>query len=176
MMLPLPADVWTGYQPGSAQVIVVTGQVGAGKTTWCRDLIAHVRQTGGGVAGLSSPGVFVDEHKVAINLLDIANDEQRRLADRLAVPDDASPTRNWKFHAETLAWGDAVLRSVGICDLLVIDELGPLELLHNQGWQSALPLLKAGRYRVGCVVVRQSLLKAFLAVVPNADVIEVKRE
>ncbi|MCE7946372.1 MAG: hypothetical protein DYG88_02985 [Chloroflexi bacterium CFX4] len=175
-MLPTPAHVWAAHSHAQAQVLAVTGEIGAGKTTWCRALIAHVRELGLRVAGVSAPGVFADGHKVAIDLLDLASNEQRRLAERLAVMDAASPTPNWKFYAETLAWGDRVLKAIDACDLLVIDELGPLELRHNQGWQQALPLLKQGRYRLACVVVRRSLLTAFQAIFAEAQVIEIARK
>lgn len=174
-MTPTPADVWAEYYQAQ-QVIIVTGEIGAGKTTWCREMIAHVRESGLRVAGLSSPGVFADGQKIAIDLLDLATDEQRRLADRLAVPDTSLPTPNWKFQAETLAWGNTALKAIDTCDLLVIDELGPLELLHNQGWQSALPLLKQGNYHVACAVVRRSLLTVFQAIFPDAKVIEIERK
>ncbi len=156
-------------------MIVVTGEIGAGKTTWCLDLVAHVRSLGLHVAGLSSPGVFVDAEKVAIDLLDLSTYERRRLADRRSAADLASPTPNWYFHVEALAWGDDVLNSISGCDLLVIDELGPLELRHNRGWRSALPLLKRGCCRAACVVVRRSLLAEFLAIFPNAFVVEIER-
>jgi nucleoside-triphosphatase THEP1 len=173
-MTATPAEAWAACSQG--QIIVVTGEIGAGKTTWCRDLIAHVRNLGLRAAGLSSPGVFVDGQKVAIDLLDLATDQQRRLADRLAVPDTASPTPNWKFHAETLAWGNTVLKSIDTCDLLVIDELGPLELRHNQGWQHALSLLKQPHFRAACVIVRRSLLETCLAILPDAALIEIERK
>lgn len=175
-MTQLPADLWAEYHRAQAQVIVITGEIGAGKTSWCRELIAHVRQLGMQVAGLTSPGVFAGGQKIAIDLLDLASGERRRLADRLALPDAGSPTPNWKFHTETLAWGDSVLRAIDGCDLLVIDELGPLELRHNQGWQHALPLLKQGRYRAACVVIRRPLLTAFLAIFPDSVPIQIDHE
>lgn len=171
-----PAEVWAEYKQAHTQVLVITGEIGAGKTTWCRDLIAQARTSGAQVVGLASPAVFTGGQKVAIDLLNLASNEQRRLADRLVVPDAASPTPNWKFYGETLAWGNTVLRAIDTCDLLVIDELGPLELQHNQGWQSALPLLKQRNYRVACVVVRRSLLTTFLAIFPDTVVIEIKHE
>lgn len=171
-----PAEVWASYKRADAQLIVVTGEIGAGKTTWCRDLITQARMSDAKVAGLVSPAVFADGQKIAIDLLNLANNEQMRMADRLVVPDAASPTPNWKFYVETLAWGNTVLKAIDTCDLLVIDELGPLELQHNQGWQSALPLLKQRNYCVASVVVRRSLLTTFLAIFPDAMVIEIKHE
>lgn len=170
-MTSTPAEVWAACSSG--QIIVVTGEINVGKTTWCQKLIAHVRALGLHVAGLSSPGLFADGEKTAIDLIDLASGERRRLADRLPAPDPTSPTPRWKFHPEILAWGDDMLKAIDACDLLVIDELGPLELRHNQGWVSALPLLKGGQYRAACVVVRRALLETFLAIFPDAVVVEI---
>ena len=43
-------------------------------------------------------------------------------------------------------------------DVIIIDELGPLELEEGYGYQQALHLLDEGRYRKAVVVVRPSLL------------------
>jgi nucleoside-triphosphatase THEP1 len=170
-MIPSADALWADCQREQGRLIVVTGEIGAGKTTWCSALIARARASGGRIAGLLSPGVFVDGQKVAIDLLDLASGQRRRLAERLAIPDPTSPTPRWRFDAETLAWGDAVLRAVEACDLLVIDELGPLELVHGQGWRSAVPLLERRQYRAACVVVRRSLLSLIAAAFPEAKVI-----
>lgn len=171
-----PPDVWSTYREAQAALLVITGEIGAGKTTWCRELAAQVRSAGFQVAGLLSPGVVEEGRKIAIDLLDLATGEQRRLAKRTAAPDPLSPTPNWQFHAATLAWGDTVLQAIDTCDLLVIDELGPLELRHNRGWQSALPLLQRGKYRAACVVVRPLLVPTFLTIQPATQVIHLEHK
>lgn len=173
-MTPAIDAVWAGCQGERGRLIVVTGAIGAGKTTWCGDLVAHVRASGGRAAGLLSPGVFMGGQKIAIDLLDIAGGQRRRLAQRLATPDPASPTPHWRFDAETLAWGDTVLKRIDACDLLIIDELGPLELVHGGGWRSAVPLLQRGDYCTACVVVRRSLLSLILTAFPGGEVIDVE--
>lgn len=169
-----PAAVWAKFSPSRGSQIVVTGDSGAGKTTWCAELAAYVRGLGLQVAGLSSPGVFVDGQKTGISLVDLASGERRQLATRRLIRDEASPTPNWQFNAETLAWGEAVLKRIASCDLLVIDELGPLELLHGQGWHYALPLLEQRCYTLACVVVRPGLLARFQQLFPLAQVIDLQ--
>jgi nucleoside-triphosphatase THEP1 len=67
----------------------------------------------------------------------------------------------WQFHQEGLRWGAEILRRAAPCDVLVIDELGPLELTREQGWTVALDVLSAGKYRMAVVVVRPALVAAF---------------
>src|SRR3990172_4008125 len=58
--------------------------------------------------------------------------------------------------------------------LLVIDELGPLELLQHEGWTPLVPLLRAHIGPV-MVVVRPSLIAPFLVLADgrNPDTVEV---
>lgn len=44
------------------------------------------------------------------------------------------------------------------CDLLVIDEVGPLELERGKGWVSAFDVLRAGAYALALLVVRPELI------------------
>ena len=52
----------------------------------------------------------------------------------------------------------ALLEANPNCDLLVVDELGPLELVRGEGWQAALEALAQGGYCLALVVVRPELL------------------
>lgn len=159
---PTPKGLWElrGSQP---QIVVITGEIGSGKTSYCAALVRHVQASGGTVCGLLSVGTFMNGVKVAIDVHDLRTGQPRRLATRRPQPDPASPTPNWQFDEDALRWGDAVLAAAPPCDLLVIDELGPLELLHASGYQSAFNLLKRRAYRLACVVVRPSLVEAFCA-------------
>jgi nucleoside-triphosphatase THEP1 len=101
-------------------------------------------------------------------VIDLVSQEKRRLAKRRAVYDSSSPTPKWDFDSDVLAWGNQVLEKIVGADLLLIDELGPLELLKGKGWQAGIRLLEGGSYRVACVVVRRELLNVMLARFPNA--------
>jgi nucleoside-triphosphatase THEP1 len=126
--------------------------------------------------GLLSPAVYIGGEKTGIDLVDIGSGERRSLA--VKRPTDqaarsrqaASPklflTLGWLFDAETLAWGEsrlqAVLKSSNLLpiDLLIIDEIGPLEFERNQGWVSGLRLVDQRNYRLACITIRPALLLA----------------
>ncbi len=156
-------DIWQMGYASRPQIIVLTGEIGVGKTTLCGMLIDTVREQGWRVHGLWSPGVFADGVKTAIDVLDLGSGEKRQLAIRRTIPDESSPTSNWQFDSAVLNWGNAVLGAIETTDLLVIDELGQLELHHASGWQNAFPLLARQEYAVACVVVRRWLVDDFLA-------------
>ena len=159
-------------------LVLITGESEAGKTAWCRALIARARARGLNPRGLISPAVFDSENKIAIDLVDIASCERKRLAERRPADQPAvhgKRTHNWLFNDPVLAWGNAVILNLPPTDLLIIDELGPLELLESDGLISGLKLIDEGRYRLACVVVRPSLLATALERWPSAKVLNVTR-
>lgn len=69
----------------------------------------------------------------------------------------------WVFDQIAIDWANECLEKCVTIqpDVLIVDEIGPLEILRGEGWHSALPLVARARYRMGIVVVRPSLLAAF---------------
>ena len=138
---------------------IITGEIGAGKTRWCQQFLELARQAGWDAAGILSPGLFEDGRKVAIDAVDVRSGERRRLATRRRAEDSTLiHTREWLFETETIRWGNTVFQQALPCDLLIVDEVGPLELLQGQGWVAALEVIASRAYRLAVVVVRPSLL------------------
>lgn len=143
-----------------AHLLFITGESGVGKTTWCKEQIQVQKRAGKRIAGLISPPVFHQGQKIGIDLLDLSSGDSRPLALSRRKIDPNAATKKWIMHPETIEWGNRLLRSIAHCDLLFLDELGPLELLHSQGLTEVFPLVDRQAYRVAIVVVRPSLLKA----------------
>lgn len=138
---------------------IITGEFGAGKTRWCQQFLALARQAGWDAAGLLSPAVFEHGQKIAIDALDVRSGERRRLAVRRRAGEVTfETTPEWVFDEQTMAWGNILFRQALPCDLLMVDEIGPLELLEGKGWVAALEVIASRAYRLAVVVVRPSLL------------------
>ncbi|MBN1285203.1 MAG: hypothetical protein JXB47_07390 [Anaerolineae bacterium] len=162
------------------QVIILSGAIGAGKSTVCAGVIERVRETNSTqglkpppirVAGVFAPAEIVDGAKVGIWLEDLANGKRRRLAvaARIRRTGDVT-TKEWTFDVAALDWGAAAIARACPCDLLVIDELGPLELERGEGWQVAFDVLRDGDYKWAIVIVRTWLaakMQARLAAMPG---------
>ncbi len=155
------------------QLLLVTGPSGSGKTAWCQARIAEAQAAGLRVGGLVSPPVFTGERKTAIDLLDLASGERRRLAvPRQHDPDPALTVGEWAFDLATLAWGNQALSEMAATDLLVLDELGPLEFLRQQGLRQAFSIIHARHYQLACVTVRPGLLIKARRRWPDAGIID----
>lgn len=152
-------------------LFLVTGSLGAGKTTFCRHLVEAAREAGWRTAGLLSHPVFEGSEKIAIDAEDLETGETRRLAARSDTPTPG--TRHWKFAEPTLAWGNHVLTACIPADLLVIDELGPLEFERETGWQAGLAAVDSRQYAVAIVVVRPELLGEALLRWDEANLVEI---
>jgi len=149
----LPASILSGGKT----LTILTAPSGAGKTTFCAHLAAQARQSGLSVGGFVCPAVFENGKKVGIDMLDLASGQRRRLARRSLGETDAT-IGCWQMDEQVLAWGNEIISTLKNEDLIVIDELGPLELEQGQGYWQALQLLDEGCHCKALVVVRPALL------------------
>lgn len=150
---------------------LITGGRGAGKTTLCAGLAQAARAAGWQVRGLLSHAVFEGDIRAQINVEDLSSGENRALAMRSNIPTPGS--RHWQFDPAAVAWGNSVLQRSLPCDLLIVDELGPLEFEQEQGWQAAFPALDSAQYEIAVVVVRAELLPHALLRWDNLEIVEV---
>lgn len=153
----------------------LTGPRGAGKTTFCRHLIARARQAGWDVAGVTSPAVIEDGERVGFDAEDIRSGERHGLGRAQPQPGFSIRLGRWFISPAALAWANQIFARCCPCDLLIVDEIGPLELVRGEGWTSALSALRAGVYRAAVVVVRPELLEEAHAALPIAACFDVRQ-
>lgn len=144
---------------GHPSIVILTGPRGAGKTAACRRLAALATARGWSVAGVLSPAVFESGHKTGIAMTDLRSGRSHHFASRLQRSDTTG--LGYRFEETAISWANDVLSSTPHCDLLVVDELGPLEILHGRGITTAFDVLRQGQYRLAVVVVRPELVDAF---------------
>jgi nucleoside-triphosphatase THEP1 len=138
-------------------LFLLTAPSGTGKTTALQRVAARARQRGlrlGGVLSVPQPHGR-PPHPSALWLEDPAT-QARRLLAHVAAPAEAT-VGIWRFLEATVAWGNALLQAGADADLLLVDEIGPLELQHGRGLMAAFPALLDSRYRTALVVVRPAL-------------------
>ena len=138
-------------------IFVLSAKSGAGKTTLCLQTVVRLQHAGVRVAGLVSPARMGPNGKAGILVYDIRSKEQRALAER-PTSDHPDTKCGWRFDPASLQWGAEVLRNATPCDVLVVDELGPLEIEQNKGWTVTWEVLVSRQFRVALIVVRPSLI------------------
>jgi nucleoside-triphosphatase THEP1 len=158
----------------SAPLGLLTGARRAGKTAFCRHFAEHARATGWDVAGLLSPAVFDMDIKTGILAEDLRTGDTRPMASAASSPHFDLPLGDWFFDHKALAWSNRVLEHSLPCDLLLVDELGPLEFLRGEGWVSALTAFRQPQYRLGLVVVRPELAVLARSSLPVAGTISLE--
>lgn len=157
---------------------LLTAPSGAGKTTFCAALAEQARAAGWDVAGILSPPVFENGEKTGIRAQNLRTGETRPLASlntHLPPPNYQLPIGNWLFSPSALAWGNDILAACLPCDLFIVDELGPLELLRGAGWHSALEVLRQPQYKIGLAVVRPELVETAQKVFPQSQALPLPR-
>ena len=161
------------FEISKGNILILTGPRGAGKTTLCARLIDQARGAGWRVAGVLSLARVVDGEKTGIDVVDLLSHEWRALAVRSFTRPSEIRTAGYAFDPQAMEWANQVLAGSGACDLLVVDELGPLELRRRQGWQAGLAALDGGKYCLALVVIRPELLEDAKLRWPQAEVIEI---
>ncbi len=141
-----------------ARIGLLTGAVGVGKTTVARRVVDLARQQGLICGGLLAPAITGHCGRVGIWGVDVGTGERRTLArtDRDLGGPAIGP---YSFDAAALAWAVGVVEAaLNTCGLLIVDEIGKLELWQGIGLAPILPRLAAGEVNRALVVVRDSLL------------------
>ena len=142
--------------------LLVVGEPGSGKTSWCREYIDWRRKSGSTIGGILCPAIEQQGQRVGSNALDLLTGQE--------VPFARLSSHGCVKEGERV--GDYTISKVGIlfacgaieravessCDLVVIDEVGPLELRGN-GLMPAVELALASAVNL-LVIVRSSLIEA----------------
>ncbi len=68
------------------------------------------------------------------------------------------PLMNFRMDPEAMVRSGSAIARGFPADVVVVDELGPLELEHEEGWVEALDDLRDNEYGVGFLVLRPELL------------------
>jgi len=157
----------------TGNIIFLTGERDTGKTIICKQVIQTIRGANKKVTGVLSLGRYENNRKTGIYCQDIATGEKKLLAFHSPGWDKLNPQREWQFMQESLAWGNEVMGKSIPTDLLVIDEIGYLELEKNEGWTIALAALDSIKFQYALVVVRPSLIEKAIERYPNAKVLEI---
>jgi len=140
------------------EIFLLSGDFQTGKTNLCLDIYQLAQEARVRVGGVISPAVFEGEKKTAIDVIDLKSGTRKRLAELRTSHQTDLETQRWSFDSEVVDWGNKMLEEAVPCDLLMIDELGPLEFQRGEGWVNGFDVIENGEYSTALIVVRPSLI------------------
>ena len=155
------------------KINIISGKKDVGKSILCANLIKELRVQDLSVAGIISPGKYIDKKKVGISAKNISTGDVIELATYSPGWDHENSDREWKINSKAIPWGNEVLKSIDSCEVLVIDEIGFLELEKNSGWKQVFQVVSESSFKISFIVVRSELISTALAHWVNANVIKI---
>jgi nucleoside-triphosphatase THEP1 len=142
-------------------IYVVTGERGAGKSTVCAQVAREAAGRGMIVAGVLTERCS-PEPGAARRVVDLRSGQVRPFGVQSARGPSSGQsdplTPSWEFDPEGFAWANEVFARATPCYLLIVDEVGPLELVGGRGWTAALAALNSHEFGAAVVVCRPGLL------------------
>ena len=142
--------------------LLIVGDPRSGKTSWCRDYIDRVREQGISVGGVLSPEVCENGERGGVDVTELITGKRIPYA-RFSINDsfgEGEMVGPYTIDHDAILFACKAICSAidSVCDLVVIDEVGPLEL-RGKGLMPAVELTISSALNV-LIVVRSSLGEA----------------
>lgn len=155
---------------------LISGERQVGKTTWCSLVARQAQAAGWKVGGIITPAVFSGTEKIGFDLVDLRSSARCHFGVSGNCHPDWVKIGIWSINPEVLAWANQQLKQCHGCDLLILDELGPLEFIENKGFLEGMRLLDEQLIPTAFVVVRPELIPLAEKRWSHTRVIEIKKE
>lgn len=117
-------------------IFIIAGDQREGKTSFLNKTIQVLREHGINVDGIKAEGIDVNGERQGFNLVNVATGEKVLLCN-LEGGNGWQQTGKYFFNPEGLNSGISKLNNVTPGSVLVVDEIGPLEL-NGGGWSNSL--------------------------------------
>jgi nucleoside-triphosphatase len=139
--------------------LLVVGEPRSGKTSWCSNYIERRRKSGSSVGGILSLATDRQGRRIGFNVIDLLTGQEvpfARLSSHRCFK-EGKRVGDYTISKDGILFGrGAIERAVdSSCDLVVVDEVGPLEL-SGEGLMPAVEMALASSADL-LIVVRSSL-------------------
>lgn len=157
------------------RAVIVTGAPGGGKSPLVASVVHELVARGVPVAGFLQPAILENGKKVGFSLEDLTSGERVELARRVE-PGAGKFGMSFVFREEGFDLGRRALCHIPAGAVLVLDELGPVELRGGGHWPGVERALKSADIAGLVVVVRRTLIPALVEALDAGDVVIVDLE
>ncbi|MCX6558999.1 MAG: hypothetical protein NTZ26_00665 [Candidatus Aminicenantes bacterium] len=141
-------------------ILILTGPVGSGKTSFLRRLLTYLGSEGVAVAGFFGQRIFLDDELVGYDLINAANLHRHPFLRKGEASDGEDAIGPFRVDPAGQAAALDILSASAPEALLIVDELGPLELEGKGHWPALAPLLD-GKGRHFLFIIRDACLEEF---------------
>jgi nucleoside-triphosphatase len=145
-------DFWSsGEDDLLKRVLLLTGSPGVGKTTVLMKTVKALKESDCKVGGMISREVREDVTRVGFEILDLQSSKRGWLAH---VNQKSGPqVGKYRVNIEDLnaVGAQAILDAVENCDVIAIDEIGPMELFSEKFKEAARKALESRKLVVAIV-------------------------
>ena len=149
-------------------IFILTGPVHSGKTTLLKDVFRELKRQEYTVGGFLSEAIWEEEKTVGYDLFDLKEERSIPLIRRTGE-------KKWQrigqyfFVPQGLAEAEKIILREEDVDILVVDEVGPLEL-SGKGFWPALKQVIFNPSNIFLFVVRINILEDFLKTLGKCEV------
>lgn len=144
------------------KTFIITGGVNDGKTLFIKDLYDFLILFEHNVQGFLSKGSYTENGNKDFKLIDLSDNSEIHLSSRQAIH-DYFPAGKFFFNQQAVEKGmhivDNAIRSK--CDILILDEIGPIEL-HEEVWFPAVKKILSEFNGILVFSVREKLIEAVI--------------
>ncbi|RLD65397.1 MAG: hypothetical protein DRI84_06895 [Bacteroidetes bacterium] len=142
-------------------IIIISGNIQEGKTTFVEKVIHRLSRKNVAVAGFLSKVIYHENERTGYQLQDLRSDKSELLC-TTALHSDWKQYGKFYFNPKGQKVGLGILENIpDSSDLIVIDEIGPLEL-GGDGWALAIEKLVHQSSRPMIWVVREHLVQKII--------------
>ncbi len=151
------------------KLIIVSGKIDSGKTRMLEEIVRALKKKKIAVGGFLSVAEYKKNKKVAYHLKNIKTGREIPLATKKAF-DTNQKIGNFYFNEEAFIKANEWLSDTRAFDVVIIDEIGPLEM-RGGGFCELLDGLFLDFKGILIVCVRDSILDEFRIKFPHPDTV-----
>lgn len=145
-------DFWSdGDIKTEKHIFLITGVPGVGKTTALMKTLNILRENGYSVGGMLSREVRENGVRIGFEIIDLHNQKHGWLA---KINQTIGPQIG-KYYVNLIDLKiigvKAILNAIGTCDIVAIDEIGPMELLSQEFRNAATAALESNKLIIAIV-------------------------
>ena len=149
-------------------IFILTGPVNSGKTTFLKRIVEELKSQKFTIDGFLSEAILQNQEKTGYDLLELRSGKSIPLI-RKSGRQEWQKVGPFFFIPEGLSWAKEIILRSREAEILVVDEIGPLEL-SGKGFWPVLEKVIFHRVQKFLFVLRRSALEDFLRSVAKIKV------